>query len=175
MKIKNRSAISQSLDLFIIIAAVLGAGGVVTAAIYGLINGNASTVSLQFSTATVVSSGSNNPLVTVSMKNTGSAAYVCGASSCVITLSNLHWTAAPGTCNANVATSWGPAAAAASCPTSGSASITLANGVAIPPGGQFTVVTSYSGGVGSTWTAGLSDTIQAQIGPTLNSVSVVGQ
>jgi len=163
------------MDLFIIIAAVLGAGGVVTAAIYGLINGNASTVNMQFSTASVVSSGSNNPLITISMKNTGSASYTCSASSCVITLSNLHWTTAPSTCNANVATSWGPVTATASCSTSGSASITLANNVAIPPGGQFTVVTSYSGGVGSTWTAGLTDTMQAQLGPTLNSISIVGQ
>jgi hypothetical protein len=163
------------MDLFIIIAAVLGAGGVVTAAIYGLVNGNASTVSMQFSTASVVSSASNNPLVTVSMKNTGSASYTCSASSCVVTLSNLHWTTAPTTCNANVATSWGPVAATASCSTSGSASITLANNAAIPPGGQFTVVTSYSGGVGSTWTAGITDTIQAQVGPTLNSISIVGQ
>ena len=175
MKINKRSGISQSMDLFIIIAAVLGAGGVVTAAIYGLINGNASTVSMQITSASVVNSGSNNPMVTVSMKNTGSASYMCSAASCVITLSNLHWTTAPTTCNANVATSWGTVTATASCPTGGSASVTLANNAAIPPGGQFTVVTSFAGGVGCTWAAGLTDTIQAQLGPTLNSMNIIGQ
>ena len=163
------------MDLFIIIAAVLGAGGVVTAAIYGLINGNASTVSMQLSTASVVSSASNNPLITVSIKNTGSASYTCSAASCVVTLSNLHWTTSPTTCSANVATSWGPVTATAACPLAGSATITLANNAAIPPGGQFTVVTSFAGGAGSTWAAGLTDTIQAQLGPTLNSISIVGQ
>ena len=37
MKVSRRGGISQSMDLFIIVAAVLGVGGVVSASIYNLV------------------------------------------------------------------------------------------------------------------------------------------
>jgi len=49
----ERKAISQSMDLFIIIAAVLAVGGVVTAAVFGLANSAASNSSLAIVSATV--------------------------------------------------------------------------------------------------------------------------
>jgi hypothetical protein len=79
MKIKNsRLAISQSMDLFIIIAAVLGVGGVVTAAVFGLANSGANSTTLQIVSASLVggpsttSNGSTSTLA-LSLKNLGTS------------------------------------------------------------------------------------------------------
>lgn len=78
MKIaSSRSGISQSMDLFIIIAAVLAVGGVVTASIYGLAGSASSNASIQVVQASAQggsASGSTGiGLVSITIKNTGSS------------------------------------------------------------------------------------------------------
>ncbi len=77
MKTSRRSAISQSMDLFIIIAAVLGIGGVVTAAVYGLAGSAVSNSSIQVVQASAqggaVSASTSINAFSITIKNTGSS------------------------------------------------------------------------------------------------------
>jgi hypothetical protein len=75
MKISKRSAISQSLDLFIIIGAVLAVGGIVTTSVYGLVNANSQSTAMQV-TSISAAGGTNGNLVdsfSMVVKDIGSA------------------------------------------------------------------------------------------------------
>jgi hypothetical protein len=69
------------MDLFIIIAAVLGVGGVVTAAVFGLANSGSTTMTLQVVSSTLVggpsstTNGSTSTLA-LSLKNLGTSTIV---------------------------------------------------------------------------------------------------
>jgi len=78
MKINcKRAGISQSLDLFIIVGAVLAVGGIVTSSVFGLVNGNSQSTAMQI-TSISASGGTNaNTLVNsfnIVVKNIGSSA-----------------------------------------------------------------------------------------------------
>jgi hypothetical protein len=85
MKIaRRRTAISQSMDLFIIIAAVLGVGGVVTATIYNLVNSATSDSSITIVGASLKAGpASTDPpvAISVSIKNDGGSPISCSATS----------------------------------------------------------------------------------------------
>jgi hypothetical protein len=99
----KRSGISQSMDLFIIIAAVLAVGGVVTAAIYGLANSATQNSSLQIVSATVhpgtvgatiavkdnggSSLASATPSTSITGATGGTPAVTCAPTACPTTLS----------------------------------------------------------------------------------------
>jgi hypothetical protein len=96
MKItRQRRAISQSMDLFIIIAAVLGVGGVVTASVYNLVSSATSDSSISIINASLRAgaSSASSPIncgsatsceVVFAGTSTGSAAATC-TSPCTIT------------------------------------------------------------------------------------------
>lgn len=88
MKInRKRSAISQSLDLFIIIAAVLGVGGIVTASIYNLVSSataNSSVMVVGSSLRAGAGPGDSPLAVSVSIKNDGGSAISCTPSTCQV-------------------------------------------------------------------------------------------
>ncbi len=89
MKINKRSAISQSLDLFIIIAAVLAVGGIVTASIYGLIGSATTNSSIQVTQVSVSGAASPSttiPAFSITVKNIGSSSISCGGT-CTVTIS----------------------------------------------------------------------------------------
>ncbi len=101
MKISGgRKAISQSMDLFIIVAAVLGVGGVVTASVYNLVNSAASNSSVTIVGASVRagSSTSASPVaISISIKNNGGSPITCSPSTCQIVFAgtNTGGTTAP--------------------------------------------------------------------------------
>jgi hypothetical protein len=84
MKItKRRTAISQSMDLFIIIAAVLGVGGVVSASVYNLVSSATSDSSITIVGASLKAgaSASASPVaITISIKNNGGSPITCQTS-----------------------------------------------------------------------------------------------
>ncbi|QQG48715.1 MAG: hypothetical protein HY247_08280 [archaeon] len=84
----KRKAISQSMDLFIIIAAVLAVGGVVAAAVYGLAGSATSNTSIQVSASYVSGGGSASPQsIAITIKNNGGSAVACTAPTCTVTIS----------------------------------------------------------------------------------------
>ena len=85
MKTERRAGISQSMDLFIIIAAVLGVGGVVTASIYGLVNSATASESIIVVGASVKAgaTGSSPPVaISLSIKNDGGSPISCTSATC---------------------------------------------------------------------------------------------
>ena len=88
MKIqKRRAAISQSMDLFIIIAAVLGVGGVVSASIYNLISSATTDTSIMVvgaATRAGAAASDSPSAVSISIKNNGGSPISCSPSSCQV-------------------------------------------------------------------------------------------
>ncbi|MDG6918609.1 MAG: hypothetical protein JRN62_04135 [Nitrososphaerota archaeon] len=77
MKVSRRRAITQTLDLFILIAAVLGVGALVITALYGLVGAATTNASIQVVTASATggaTSGSNSiTALSITVKNSGSS------------------------------------------------------------------------------------------------------
>ncbi|MDE1858459.1 MAG: hypothetical protein KGI26_05295 [Thaumarchaeota archaeon] len=89
MKItRRRKAISQSMDLFIIIAAVLGVGGVVSASVYNLVSAattNSSISIVGVSLKAGATSADSPVAITISIKNNGGSPINCQtANSCEV-------------------------------------------------------------------------------------------
>ena len=103
MKIaRRRTAISQSLDLFIIIAAVLGVGGVVTASIYNLVSSATTNSSISIVSASFkAGSGSTSSPVAISIivKNSGGSPIDCSSTtSCEVILAGTSTGSTAATC-----------------------------------------------------------------------------
>lgn len=103
MKIRERSAISQSLDLFIIIGAVLAVGGIVVSTATGLIGAATTTPPLQLVQYQLVgSSSAGNPdSLTLTLKNVGTSTLAIGSSFSVTLNTNSVTTSASTTCTAS--------------------------------------------------------------------------
>jgi hypothetical protein len=95
MKIaRRRTAISQSMDLFIIIAAVLGVGGVVSASIYNLVNSATANSSITIVGASLkagAASTASPVAIAVTVKNDGGSPITCGsANSCEVVFAGTN-------------------------------------------------------------------------------------
>ena len=111
---KDRAAISQSMDLFIIIAAVLGVGGIVSASIYNLVSSaTTSTSIIVVGAATRAGAATSSPptAVSISIKNNGGSPISCTPSACQVVFAGTNTgTATPPACAAPCSiTSGGPA------------------------------------------------------------------
>ncbi len=107
----NRRAISQSLDLFIIIGAVLAVGGVVASAATGLVGSAAATPSLQLVSYSLTGtpSGTLNggSTLSVTLKNVGTSTILVGPSfSIALTTNSLAGASGNLTCNIGTPTSF---------------------------------------------------------------------
>ncbi len=181
MKISNkRSAISQSMDLFIIIAAVLAAGGVVVTALSGLIGAAASQSNVTLTGISVASAGNS---LSLTLKNTGTSSISIGASD-AITISGLSVTTststscpAPTSYAGNTAVSWTGTTSAGACNVAGTATsikFAASGPVSLLPGQllSFTADPVFSSSV---FTSGSSYTV-AITGPSISiSENVVSQ
>ncbi len=81
------------MDLFIIIAAVLAVGGIVTAAIFGLAGAATTNSSIQVVSVSLTggASSSASPVsFTITIKNTGSSAITCTSSTCLVTFAGTN-------------------------------------------------------------------------------------
>jgi hypothetical protein len=126
MKITNqRTAISQSMDLFIIIAAVLGVGGVVTASIYNLVGSATSNSSVAVVGSSIVGApNAQSPpsAISVTIKNNGGSTINCSPSTCVVTFAGTNEGSTPatvscsGACMTSSPAGWSLTAAAAGAP-----------------------------------------------------------
>jgi hypothetical protein len=112
---RYRPAISQSLDLFIIIGVVLAVGGVVASAATGLIGSATSVPSLQlvsFSLAgTPAGTANGGTLLSLTLKNVGASTVMLGSSFSVTLDTNTISTITGGNCTPGVPTSYAGATA----------------------------------------------------------------
>jgi len=171
MKIaRNRKAISQSLDLFIIIAAVLAVGGIVTAAVFSLA-GSATTNSflgvVQVQAAGGTATGTINSF-SITVKNSGSST-ITGT----MTITFGGTVEASGS-NLPIPTcSSGTAGIVAV--TSGNTVQLTCSSLTLTPGEQVAI---SEGPVGTTtalttgWTIGTKYTVTAALGSALQSIMV---
>lgn len=170
MKIaKARSAISQSMDLFIIIAAVLGVGGVVTAAVYGLAGSAASNSSIQVVQASAQGSATAGVInsFSITVKNTGSTTISTGT--VTVTLGGSKQPASPisapnPTCSSGVGTMAGAAA---------SPVLLNCTGVTLVPGAQVAISIGPISGLSTGWTAGTTYQVTVLLGSAQTSINVV--
>ena len=124
------------MDLFIIIAAVLAAGGIVATTVSGLISSSASQSNVTLTGISVASAGNS---ISLTLKNTGTSALSIG-NLVTITISGLSaTTTASSTCPAptsfagSTQVSWTPSTNLASCGTAGAVSMVKYTGPASSP------------------------------------------
>lgn len=116
MKIPQvRPAISQSLDLFIIIGVVLAVGGVVASAATGLIGAATSVPSLQLVSfslqGTPAGTANGGALLSLTLKNAGTSTLMLGSSFSVNLSTNTITTFTGGSCTPGIPTSYAGATA----------------------------------------------------------------
>lgn len=174
MKISNkRNAISQSMDLFIIIAAVLAVGGIVAAAVFSL-GGSAtqqSSIQVTYISAQGSSTGVQLNSFIITIKNNGATAI---SGTMTVTLLGTKQPATPVTSpSPSAAVSTGSTAGIWT--TAGSASVVF-NGasVTLQPGGSVTV--TFTGPFGSAlttgWAPGVQQSVNVLFGTAAQAVSV---
>ncbi len=168
MKIaRNRRAISQSLDLFIIIAAVLAVGGIVTAAVFSLA-GSATTNSfvgvVQVQAAGGTVTGAINSF-SITVKNTGSST-ITGIMT--ITLGGTTQPATPVTLPA-------PTGSDGTWALGGAATFPVqltGTTVTLTPGEQVAVSQGAITGLTTGWTIGTKYTVTVAFGSAQQSITV---
>jgi len=161
MKIAKRSGISQSMDLFIIVAAVLAAGGVVTAAALGLINSATQSSTLQVTQSMLVGGGS--PSLTLTVKNVGTTSIPSGTATI-----SLNVAGATGcTDSTSGSTTWTGAC-------TGSAPITWTGTASLAPGGQLSFAVTF-GGTAPTITSGTAYSVTVNLGSASTSTKLTAQ
>jgi len=189
MRIKeDRAAISQSLDLFIIIAAVLGVGGIVSASIYSLVSSATASTSIVVAGAAMRAgaTASDSPsAISVSIKNNGGSPIACTPSTCQVVFAGTNTgTAAPPACAAPCSiTSGGPAiwtvGGPAGAPEANNPLTFETDTFTLQPGGQTSFALnaqlSTVGMSPSFWAPGAPVTVNVLFGSTSVQVVVTSQ
>jgi hypothetical protein len=167
----KRKGISQSMDLFIIIAAVLGIGGVVTASVYGLIGASSTNSSVLIVQGSVQGSATSGTITsfTITVKNSGSATVAGGTMT--ITLGGSKQPATPVTVPA-------PSGSTGTWTTGGAASSPVAltgTSVTLAPGQQVAVSLGTISGLTTGYTTGTPYTITVTYGSAQTSITLTAQ
>lgn len=150
MKNIRRRAISQSMDLFIIVAAVLAAGGVVAASISGLIGSATANSTIEVTQASLTGNVSAGTLgaFSISIKNVGTTTISCTTTTCQIQFAGTA-TGLGAAITGLVATAGGTW----TVPTSGVAILSPGSSFTLSPGSQislsFSSINLGTGGSGS--------------------------
>ncbi|MDG7010036.1 MAG: hypothetical protein JRN16_04025 [Nitrososphaerota archaeon] len=183
MKIATRRrAISQSMDLFIIIAAVLGVGGIVTASIYNLINSATTNSSVTVVGASLVAGSTSSAApsaMSVTVKNDGGSAIDCANGGCQVVISGSDTGSTPGTaCTACIVSS--PTGWTASATTDAPLTFVFAPTTeTLAPGAQASFLVSGPVFTGTTLTGmptpGSMVTLNVIFGSASTQVTVVAQ
>ena len=169
---RRRSAISQSMDLFIIVAAVLGVGGVVSASVYNLVNSAAANTSISVVGASLRAGPTSPEAISVSVKNNGGSPIPCGSHSCqvVIAGTNVTTPSCAGSCIVSGGSlTWTVSGATGPLTFYGTGTGPLA------PGGETSFVVNGPLPPGTYWSAGQSVTINVLFGSASAQVTVVSQ
>ena len=173
MKISRRSGISQSMDLFIIIAAVLGVGGVVTASIYNLVESATANTSVTVVGVTLKAGPAAPIAVSVTVKNNGGSPITCSPSACQVVLAGTNVTSPA--CSGSCLVSGGTLTWTLS-PASGPLTFVATGASALPPGAETSfVVNGPIGGTGTFWSAGEPVTLNVIFGSASAQVTVISQ
>jgi len=182
----GRSAISQSMDLFIIVAAVLGVGGIVSASLYNLVNSATAneSVSVVEASARAGTSASSSPTaISISIKNDGGSPISCTASTCqvIFTGTNTGTTApscaAPCSITSGGAATWsvgGPGG----IPTPNNPLTFETDTFTLPAGAQTSFLLSgplVVGASASFWASGAPVTVSVLFGSAAVQVAVASQ
>ncbi len=189
MKInRKRAAISQSMDLFIIIAAVLGVGGVVSASVYNLVNSATSNESVAVVGASLKAgpaTGSSPLAISISIKNNGGSPISCTPSTCQVIFAGTNTgSTTPPDCSAPCSIISGGSATWSVGGPSGSATpsapLTFQTSTfLLQPGSQTSFILSgglSTVGSGATfWTSGSTVTVDVVFGSTTAQVAVTSQ
>ena len=161
------------MDLFIIIAAVLGVGGVVSASIYSLVSGATANTSISIVGASLRAGPTAPTAVSVTVKNDGGSPITCGAGACQVVIAGTSVTspACTGSCLVSGGTlTWALGTA------DGPLTFTATGGSPLPPGGETSfVVDGPIGGTGTFWSAGEPVTLNAIFGSASAQVTVTSQ
>jgi len=176
------------MDLFIIIAAVLGVGGVVSAAIYNLVNSassDASVVVVGAATKAGGSAGDSPSAVSISIKNDGGSPIACTPSTCQVVFAGTNTGSATApTCAAPCSiTSGGPGiwmlGGPAGTPAASNPLTFETNAFTLQPGGETSFVLnaplSTVGASPSFWTSGATVTVNVILGSTSAQVAISSQ
>ena len=173
MKVSRRGGISQSMDLFIIVAAVLGVGGVVSASIYNLVTSATTDTSVAVVEVSLRAGSAAPAAISMTVKNNGGSPIACGGSACqvVIAATSGASPACAGSCLvAGGVLSWALDAAA------GPLTFIATGGSALAPGAETSfVVNGPVGGTGTFWSAGDPVTLNVIFGSASAQVTVISQ
>lgn len=189
MKIgRKRSAISQSMDLFIIIAAVLGVGGIVTASVYSLVNSatsNSSIVVVGASLRAGAGPGSSPVAISLSIKNDGGSAISCTPSTCQVVFAGTDTGGTdPPACSAPCSITSGGSAVWSLGGPGGTPSASLpltfeTDTFTLGPGSETSLVLngelSTVGSSPTFWAAGAAVTVDVLFGSASSQISVTSQ
>lgn len=189
MKISGRrKAISQSMDLFIIIAAVLGVGGVVSASVYNLVSSATSNSSIAIVGASLKAGAlsANSPVaISLSIKNNGGSPISCSPANCQVVFAgtNTGTATAPACASPCTITSGGQAVWSVGGPGGTAAAnnpLTFeTNTFTLSPGAQASFVLngplSTIGTGPMFWTSGGAITVNILFGSATAQVTVVSQ
>lgn len=113
------------MDLFIIIAAVLGVGGVVSASIYNLVSSATSNSSIAVVGASIVGApNSTSPpgAISITIKNNGGSTITCSPGTCLVSLAGTDEGSTPatvacaGTCLTSSPSGWALTSPTANAP-----------------------------------------------------------
>ncbi|MDG6909874.1 MAG: hypothetical protein JRN08_05855 [Nitrososphaerota archaeon] len=168
------------MDLFIIIAAVLGVGGVVSASVYSLVNSataNSSVAVVGASLKAGASASAAPAAVTVSIKNNGGSTISCTASTCQVAFAGTNSGTALPSCSSATCSlvSGGSGMVWALGPAGAPLTLTLTGTLA--PGAEASVV--INGAIAETsgtfWSAGTPVTMNVLFGSASTQITVVSQ
>lgn len=176
------------MDLFIIIAAVLGVGGVVSASVYNLVNSataNSSVVIAGVSMKAGATAGASPVAISISIKNNGGSPISCTQSTCQVVFAgtNTGATAAPACAAPCSIVSGGPGVwsvgGPGGTPSANNPLTFQTNSFVLQPGSQTSfVLESTLSTVGTSptfWTSGGSVTIAVLFGSASAQVAVTSQ
>jgi len=173
MKISERGGISQSMDLFIIIAAVLGVGGVVSASIYSLVESATANTSISVVGVSIRAGPTSPAALSVTVKNDGGSPITCTASACEVVIAGTTVTSPA--CTGSCLVSGGILSWALDM-ASGPLTFTATGASALAPGAETSfVVNGPIGGTGTFWSAGEPVTLNVIFGSASAQVTVISQ
>jgi hypothetical protein len=173
MKITKRSGISQSMDLFIIIAAVLGVGGVVSASVYNLVNSATANTSIIIVGVALKAGPTAPTAVSVTVKNNGGSPITCSASACQVVIAGTS-VSSP-TCAGSCLVSGGTLTWALNT-ANGPLTFTATGASALSPGAETSfVVNGPIGGTGTFWSPGEPVTLNVIFGSTSAQITAISQ
>ena len=133
------------MDLFIIIAAVLAAGGVVTGAVYSLAGSAATNSSIQVVSVSLTggSTSTSSPVaLAITIKNIGSGTISCNSMDCQVILAGTSFGGTAPTCVSpcSVTSSPGSNPWSASVAANSPVTFQVSGSLTIPAGSQTTIV-----------------------------------